>query len=281
MDITVLPNDLNIKKNRAVQLFDYRIFDSAIRSKISLTKNTFSFLKEGVKEVIFNKESRTIHNDSFLIIKSGNCLMTETISNQNQTYHSILLFFTNEMLLNFLQKYQFTATDSKATNSILVCKYDAYIKYFVDSLEQIYRLEKNFQEILLKAKFEEIMIYLIERNGIDFLNDLLANQDDKTVQFKTIIEYNKHNKLTLQELAFLCNMSLSTFKREFSKHYEITPIKWFQQQRLEQAAFLLSNQNKRPIELFEAAGYDNFSNFVQAFKKQYGITPKQYQLKTN
>jgi AraC-like DNA-binding protein len=281
MEITVLPNDLNIKKNTTVQLFDYRIFDSAIRNKISLTKNTFSFLKEGVKEVIFNNQSTTIHNDHFLIMKSGNCLMTETISNQNQTYHSILLFFTNEMLLNCLEKYQFKSRNTKASNSIIVCEYDDYIKHFVTSLEQIYHLEKNFQETLLKAKFEEIMIYLIERNGIDFLNNLLTNQSDRTTQFKTVIEHNKHNKLTLQELAFLCNMSLSTFKREFNKHYEITPIKWFQQQRLEQAAFLLSKQNKRPIELFEAAGYDNFSNFVQAFKKQYGITPKQFQLKTN
>lgn len=280
MKITYLPNDLEIKYNSTVQLFDYRIFDSSIRSKISLTKNTFSFLKEGVKEVIFNNQSTIINNDSFLIMKSGNCIMTETISNQNQTYHSILLFFTNEMLLNCLQKYQFNATDSKTANSILVCKYDEYIKYFVKSLEQIYSLNKQVQVDLLKAKFEEIMIYLIERNGIDFLNDLLTNQSDRTAQFKTIIEHNKLKKLSLQELAFLSNMSLSTFKREFNKHYETTPIKWFQQQRLEQAAFLLSNQNKRPIEVFEAAGYDNFSNFVQAFKKQYGITPKQFQLKT-
>lgn len=93
-----------------------------------------------------------------------------------------------------------------------------------------------------------------------------------------VIENNKLNKLTLPELAFLSNMSLSTFKREFTKHYHIPPIKWFQEKRLAHAAFLLSTQQKRPKEIYTEAGYETLSNFVQAFKKQYGTTPRQFQL---
>jgi AraC-like DNA-binding protein len=278
MKIISLPQDLNLTNTASIQLYDYRIYNSLLRSKISLTKNTFSFLREGTKEVVANDKPISIENNHFLIIKSGNCLMTETISNYQKTYHSILLFFTDEMLLNFIEKYEFEFTNAKTINSFVVCEYDKYIKHFVQSLEHIHQLNQQVQTQILKAKFEEIMVYLVQKEGKDFLNTLLNNQDDNSLRLTTIVENNKLKKLTLQELAFLCNMSVSTFKRAFIKHYEETPIKWFQNKRLEHAAFLLRTQKNRPIEIFEAAGYDNFSNFVQAFKKKYGNTPKQFQL---
>lgn len=278
MNITSLPQDLSLKNTASIQLFDYRIYNSLLKSKISLTKNTFSFLKEGTKEVMANDKPITIENNHFLIIKSGNCLMTETISNTKKTYHSILLFFTDEMLLNFIEKYNFDFTNPQTMNSFIVCEYDNYITHFVQSLERINQLSQQVQAQLLQAKFEEIMIYLVEKEGKDFLNTLLNNQDDKSLRLTTVVENNKLKKLTLQELAFLCSMSLSTFKRAFLKQYKESPIKWFQSKRLEHVAFLLRTQKNRPIDLYEIAGYDNFSNFVQAFKKKYGNTPKQFQL---
>ena len=73
-------------------------------------------------------------------------------------------------------------------------------------------------------------------------------------------------------------MSVSTFKREFEKNFKSPPSKWFQEKRLEHAAFLLKNKSKRPSDLFEEIGYESLSNFIQAFKTKFGVTPKRYQL---
>ena len=73
-------------------------------------------------------------------------------------------------------------------------------------------------------------------------------------------------------------MSISTFKREFEKHFHNSPSKWFQEKRLEHAAYLLKNKNKRPSDIFEEVGYESLSNFTQAFKQKFRVTPKQYQL---
>lgn len=280
MNTTSLPDDLNIDQTAPIQVYNYRIFDSCLRNQINLSKNTFSFLIEGTKEVITDNKSVYIENDQFLIIKSGHCLMTETISASNKTYKSMLLFFSDEMLFNFLTKSQLLATGSThQASSYLVCSYDNYIKHFVQSLENISLLNKQLQHSLLKLKFEEIMTYLVQKEGAYFLQSILDNYDDTTSRFIKVVENNKLNKLTLQELSFLCTMSLSTFKRAFTKHYQIAPIKWFQEQRLAHAAFLLSTKQQRPTEVYLAAGYETLSNFVQAFKKQYGLTPKQFQLK--
>ena len=73
-------------------------------------------------------------------------------------------------------------------------------------------------------------------------------------------------------------MSISKFKRKFEKNYEMPPIKWFQNKRLDHAAYLLKNDKNRPSDIYEEIGYDSLSNFIKAFKAKFGITPKQHQL---
>lgn len=41
-----------------------------------------------------------------------------------------------------------------------------------------------------------------------------------------------------------------TFKREFFKLYQKTPMKWFAEQRLNHVAFMLKTKKNRPIELY-------------------------------
>jgi AraC-like DNA-binding protein len=277
MNITSFPDALNLKINRPIQLFEYQKDASTWRNKISLTCHTISFLREGSKGLIADNKSLTINNNEFLIMKPGNCLMTENISTGNKTYKSMLLFFTEETLLDFIKQQEFDYSPSGDSKFYSVFKYDDYIEHFVQSLKNISKLNEVLQTKLLQVKFEEIMIYLIEKEGPSFLNNILGTYDDTILRLTNVVENNKLNKLGLQELAFLCSMSLSTFKRAFKNHYELSPIKWFQEQRLEHAAFLLSMQKKRPIELYEEAGYESLSNFIQAFKQKYGTTPKQFQ----
>lgn len=278
MHIYTLPDYLITEKKWSIQLFNYESTTSHFNSKINLTQNTFSFLQEGFKKVATSDQPISITNDAFLIMKSGHCLMTENLSESNQFYKSILLFFSDEALFQFVEKHQINNTNVAATISAKSCKYDDFIRLFVKSLEDLLQLPYNAQQKLLQVKLEEILLYLVTTQGADFLSFLLAAKDDQTSHFMNVVQSNKLQKLTLKELAFLAHMSVSTFKRTFEKHFQQPPIKWFLNQRLEHAAFLLKNENKRPSDIFEALGYENLSNFVHAFKTKFGMTPKQYQL---
>ena len=278
MEITVLPKDLKIGESQDLQLYNYRRTEDIKKTKINLSKNTISFLRTGTKEVIGDDKRVQIGNEHFVIMKSGNCLMTEKVSDSFKVYQSILLFFSDKEVLYFLEKYNQLSSRFKNYKSFYIFEYDNFIQNFVKSLEQILKLPKSIQAKILKNKFEEIMLYLVHQNNAVFLNSLVQNVDDKISRLSNIAENNKHNRLNLEELAFLCNMSVSTFKREFFKLYQNTPMKWFNEQRLNHIAFMLKTKRNRPIELYEDAGYENFSNFVQAFKKKFGMTPKQYQM---
>ena len=165
--------------------------------------------------------------------------------------------------------------ESIESKSVYDFGYDDFLKRFVESLADIAKLSKTVQIKLLEVKFEEIMLYLTAQYGTDFLYSLITNNNQTAQKFIRTIENSHLDKLTVKELAFLCNMSVSTFKREFEKHYSESPIKWFQNKRLEHAHYLLS-QEKSPSEVYFEAGYENLSSFSQAYKNKYGVTPKHY-----
>ncbi len=277
MKTITLPDELSLNSSLSIAVYDYESTQEISKQQIVLNKNTFSFLQEGTKEVFFDNSSYAINNAQFLLMKSGHCLMTEKLSNVQENYRSILLFFSNEAVLKFIRKFELNPTGSNTYFSTYSFDYDSFIKTFVKSILDISKLSKSLQKHILEAKFDEIMLYLIEVKGVDFLYSLINNSDNHTRKFIQIVESNKLNKLTIKELSFLSNMSISTFKREFEKHFHSSPSKWFQEKRLEHSAFLLKNKSKRASDIFEEIGYENLSNFIQAFKVKFGVTPKQYQ----
>ena len=120
---------------------------------------------------------------------------------------------------------------------------------------------------------------MTQKNGreiIYFLDNTTLQKHH--IRLKNIVENNIFSKLTLEELAFLSHMSLSTFKREFKKLYNCSPSKWIQEKRLEKSAEMLRNKKERPIDVYASIGYESLSSFTQSFKHKFGITPKQYQL---
>ncbi len=279
--VQTLPQDLSsfLSKNKLF-VHDYYAATACNRNKINLKLNVFSFLVDGTKEIIHFNNNKRIDNTQFLLIKSGNCLMTENLS-EKQNYRSILLFFDDETLQKLINKHHINTRQHANTHTdegFLVFDYDAYIKNFVQTLLQLKNTPNALQETLFETKLEEIMLYLIGKQGSNFLNNFAKNnQNQQHLNFKKNIEQNINNKLHVEDLAFLCHMSLSTFKRQFFKTYNHSPIKWFQEKRLEQSALLLKTQQQRPSDLYHDAGFENLSSFTQAFKHKFGTTPKKYQ----
>ena len=277
MSTITLPDELNLNSSHSIEIYDYVNIQEISKQKIVLSKNTFSFLQNGTKEVFFDNSTRLINNSQFSLVKAGNSLTIEKSYNDEMQYRSILLFFSNESVFNFIRKFQLKPKDNASYASMYSFDYDLYVKGFTKSILNISKLSKSIQQNILDAKFEEIMLYLIATKGVNFIYSLISNSDNSTQKFIQIVENNIVNKLSIKELSFLTNMSESSFKRVFKKHFQSSPGKWFREKRLEHSAFLLRNKSKRPSDIYQEIGYENLSNFTQAFKIKFGVTPKKYQ----
>ena len=279
MSIQNIPESfLAFKKQTPEYLvYDFKMTEDAVKSKVNLTLNMFSFLQTGEKKVHFEDAFVEVNNKQSVLIRSGNCLMTELLDRE-RVYFCKLFFFSNKNIVDFLEKHK-SLLDSNVIGPVetpfFVIENDDFIHAFVTSLSSIIKLNTTTTAPLLSIKFEEIMLYLAHKYGTAFLNYLkeLASPEHNS-SFRKIMEANIHSNLSLQEIAFLTNMSLSTFKRHFEKEFQENPGKWFRQKRLNQAKLILEKGDRHASEIFMDFGYTKLSNFSAAFKSEFGFSPK-------
>jgi len=279
MDIFSLPEDLNTTDS--ISIISYQSSSNTEKSKITLNQNLFSFLTEGTKSVYYSQKHAQINNKEFLLLSSGNCLMSERLTQENGMYKSVLFFFDNSELVNFFMKHP-DIFDTNIQRSLeepfIVFQVDDFLKNFIASLSIMLATSKPISKAMRVLKLEELMLYMCDKYGdkvICLRTSVLENQED--IIIRKAVEANIGNYITIDELAFLCNMSLSTFKRKFSKLYSTSPNKWFLQKRMELAASLLRNNNEKPSDIYHKVGYENHSSFTHSFKQTFGLTPSEYQ----
>ena len=65
-----IPNDLVLETN-SIMTHDFETKEYVPKQKMSLNKNTFSFLKEGTKVVYYLDNNEKISNDKFILLKKG------------------------------------------------------------------------------------------------------------------------------------------------------------------------------------------------------------------
>ncbi|AZI55563.1 AraC family transcriptional regulator [Epilithonimonas vandammei] len=281
MDIINFPEHLfdnNYTETPDLQIANYEAYKHVSKNKINLNKNVFSFLLDGQKDIHFSNDIVSIDHTQALLLASGNFLTTELVG--ANSYSCLLFFFSQKNINDFLLKYGhlFSPKDfNKAATSspYFLIQKDNFIIHFITSIQQIYGLNQTISQKILELKFEEIMLYLADKYGQSFfvcLHSLLINE--RELSFKMVIEKNLYTSLNIDEVAFLCNMSLSTFKRKFTQLYQESPGKWFQLKRLNKAKKLLLNNEATPSEIYMDFGYDSLSNFSTAFKNEFGYSPK-------
>lgn len=268
--------EIYIKSDKPIAellIYDFKMKSDVVKSKVHLSMNMFSFLQVGKKQVHFAGNAVVVNKEQSLLLKKGNWLWTELLD-VDTTYYCKLLFFSDKKLKEFLEKHTKPSSETTIDSPYFVIRNDDYIISYLNSLTTISDAPPVFFENLVALKFEELMLYLLQKYGGKFEMYLKSLILEETSPFRKIIESKVQSNLKLGEIAFLCNMSLSTFKRHFTSEYKTTPGKWLQERRLETAKKLLEKGELKSSDIYLDFGYNNLSNFSIAFKNKYGFSPK-------
>ena len=262
----------NKESTQDIFVYDFKMISDVVKSKVNLSMNMFSFWQVGKKQVHFAGTSIAVNKDQSLLLKKGNWLWTELLDTE-AIYYCKLFFFSEKKLTDFLNKYTNNVKPFQEEVPYFVIENDDYIAAFINSLSSNTYTNHSYSDALLVLKFEEIMLYLLNKYGSAFEYYLHSLISKEISPFKNVVESNVDSNLKLEEIAFLCNMSLSTFKRHFTNEYNEPPGKWLQDKRLQKAKELLLGGNLKPSDIYLDIGYNNLSNFSIAFKNKFGISP--------
>ncbi len=125
-------------------------------------------------------------------------------------------------------------------------------------------------------KLTELMYLIVSQSDGCLKSKILSNMDASRDNFEQIIYSHIFCDISIEELSTLCNRSLTSFKKEFKRHFYMPPHRWFIRQRLMQSRLLLISTSKSISEIGIECTFPNTSHFIKLFKKEYGTTPAIY-----
>ncbi|MEL6161073.1 MAG: response regulator [Cyanobacteria bacterium J06627_32] len=111
----------------------------------------------------------------------------------------------------------------------------------------------------------------------EFLMQRTAPPESNLQQAIRYIQTHLGENITLEAIASELEMSQYYFCRWFKQSVGISPYQYVLQQRVKRAQVLLQRQELSPAEVALDCGFNSQSHLIHHFKKQVGMTPKQYQ----
>ena len=144
--------------------------------------------------------------------------------------------------------------------------------------------EGMLDETLRKRPFyEKLCVYqllhvltVLERE-ITYINHPDRENFEQIARAVQHMNKHYHSDFSLADYAALCSMSKYHFLRTFEKIVGCSPIEYRNNLRLPHAADLLLEETLAVEQISSLVGYSSASYFSSAFKKKYGLSPKQYQ----
>lgn len=168
----------------------------------------------------------------------------------------------------------------KSDKSIEKINNDFLIQKYIEGLLFYFENPSLINEDILILKLKEIILLLSQTQNAETVQIILSQLFSSSIYtFKQVIEAHLFSQISIEELAQLNHLSLSSFKREFAKLYNDTPANYIKAKKLEKAAELLSLSDKRISEIAFDCGFNDLANFTKSFRSKYSTTPKNYRLK--
>ena len=233
------------------------------------TDNKFVILTEDIPTEIISIEEMTFQKGEYEELKAELILVNKKIEHQKRQKGQC------EIECNIAKK--------KLAND------DNHRLAFLATMSYEIRTPMNgilgFCELLKKSNItleqQQDYIVILERFGNSMLIDLdvLASTfDPDLIRFEEIVQENIYSNLSVNEFAFLCNMSLSSFKRKFSEVYDVSPIKYIMTKKVQRASELLQVKENLISNIATDVGFKSVVTFNRFFKSYFGKSPSKFRM---
>lgn len=167
--------------------------------------------------------------------------------------------------------------------------FDSHLKLSIwEGQEIIPRLERIIEEydrkslgyrISIKALLIELLVWLSRRYEQRIVTPPVHTNHSKTIQ--AVCEFIDHHytqDISLEQMCRMFQMSQSNFTAKFKKTVGRTFIEYRNEVRIQASLKPLRETNKKMVEIADEVGISDLSHYNKLFKKQIGLTPREYRL---
>jgi len=147
----------------------------------------------------------------------------------------------------------------------------------------LYLLEKYTDRgtAITTAKYFAIDIDRNSQAAFTIFTGQKDHNDKDMLRVQQFIEEHFQEKITIDKLADMVNISRRSFERKFRQATNNTPVEYIQRVRIEAAKRSFEASPKNVAEVMYDVGYTDTKAFRDLFKKITGLTPVEYRNKYN
>ncbi len=240
----------------------------------------FIFVNQGNFQVRSQTEILQVNNETALLAKCLNYFY-ETIKKPGETNDNIEVIgiMLYPELIKSLFDFDISNSNHKFDFNLKQVQVNKLLEHYRESINILLENPELADEELIKNKLREFIILMTKTiNAPSELDFLAAMFKPNFAKFEEIIQRNLYANLSLDELASLCHMSLSTFKRKFTEVYTESPQKYFTKIKVDKSIALLKNNELRISDIAFDLGFDSPTTFNRVFKQQTGKSPSEYRM---
>ncbi|MCW3467350.1 helix-turn-helix transcriptional regulator [Chitinophaga nivalis] len=256
----------------------FRLLDRQEKAEGFLTENTLVFVIRGTKQIHLHDRQLTANAGDLILLKRGTYFMSAFMTGETD-YQALMVCADDALLRSFLQD------DAGITNitpvphqAPMVVPCTAAVLQVRDTMISYLEHPHSNTTKLLELKIREVLLLLLSGSYQQPILSFLYHMFDSSAE-SIVLTIKSHllKPITLEEYAKMCGLSLSAFKREFSRLYNAPPKKWINEERLKHAHYLLQHTPLNVNEIADECGFEHVSYFIKQYKAQYGTTPKNAQ----
>jgi AraC-like DNA-binding protein len=266
----VLKEDLIIKRGSSVGGND--------------TITIFFYSNEQSLEIAFNNNpqvSFSQRNDSAVQVTSNDLNSTIRFPAQHHIHYVVVAIKPSRLktLLALQEPNSVLQTITTSGSSFLFFEsMTAETKLLLKNMAAV-NMNDGLSHFYMQIKVQELLYLLFRKLS---LRESAAHQTLSSAEAERLL--NIRNEIIsdlsvpplLNELAQIAAMSETKLKQLFKQTFGSTIYNYFQQARMEEAAFLLKQGTRSVAEVGYELGFSNLSHFSRLFEKHYGLNPKRY-----
>jgi|TARA_B110000902_G_scaffold241406_1_gene291738 AraC-like DNA-binding protein len=236
----------------------------------------FIYTKGVSQNIISGYTKNTINSDEAVVLSCGSYLLDwiQTYKSNNESVEVFALHFYPHLIKKI---YENNIPVRSVSNGAIRINKNELITQFIDSLEFYFNNPDIITNEIIELKIRELIALLIQVEPSGKIDQIIfENYTGIEVNFKRIIEANLYSNISIEEYAFLANLSLSQFKLKFNQLFNESPRKHINRRRIEKGKVLIENTDLNIGEIAQEVGYDDQNYFTRLFKKKEGLTPLDY-----
>jgi len=240
----------------------------------------FVFVNEGEVSVRAQNNYLDINKKQAILAKCLNYFF-ETSESQRKSgdFVEVIAVILYPALVEEIFEFDLSRSDFTFDFNIKQVEVDRLLANFKESINILLDNPELADESIIKTKLKEFVLLMAKSQDapsqLDFLAALFKPLD---IEFKSTIQHNLYANLSVDELARLCHLSTSSFKRKFREAFNASPKKYISQKKVEKAAALLKADRSRVSDIAYDVGFDSLATFNRNFTTIYGKSPSEYRL---